>query len=54
MFKGAYINRHIKRRDDERTMDHHRFNLTHVRPITGTIDNVEGITINNKKGEMQK
>ena len=44
MFKGTpYVNRHIKRRDEERSMDFHRFNLTHIRPYPTTIEQVDGI-----------
>ena len=51
MFRGtAYTNRHIKKRDEDRSMDYHRFNLANVRPITGTIDNAEIVTLNNRKG----
>lgn len=54
MYRGTpYVNRHIKRREQERSMDYHANNLSRVRPLTHTLDGGE-VSINNKKGEMQK
>ena len=35
-------------------MDYHRVNLHQIRPVTGTLENKDGVHINNRKGEMQK
>lgn len=57
MYKGTpYVNKHVKKREQERSMDYHKVNLNHVRPVTGTLEGGinDGVVINNRKGEMQK
>ena len=55
MFKGTpYINRQIKRRDEERQLEYHRFNLTNIKGFSGSVDTSEGVIINNRKKELQK
>ena len=54
MYRGTpFLNRHIKRKEQERAMEYHASNLTQIRPRTSTIDTSE-VQINKKKGEMQK
>ena len=57
MYKGTpYVNKHVKKREQERLMDYHKVNLNHVRPVTGTLEGgiKDEVVINNRKGEMQK
>lgn len=35
-------------------MDCHKHHLSHMRPMTGTIEKDDGVVLNNRKGEMQK
>lgn len=54
MYKGTpYVNKHVKKWDQERRMDYHHANLTQVRPLTGTLQ-YDDVRINNKKTEMIK
>lgn len=54
MYKGKpYINKHVRKWDQERNMEQHLSNLYNIRPRTGTIDHEE-VVINNKKREMIK
>ena len=49
MFKGKpYVNKHVKRWDQDRFMEQHISNLQHVRPRIGTIEHDE-VVINNRK-----
>lgn len=52
MYKGTpYVNKHVKKREQERSMDYHRVNLGQVRPVTGTLEgDKNGVIINNRKG----
>ena len=55
MYRGMpYMNKHVRRKEEERTMNYHLNKLTEIRPVTSTIDRGEAITINNKKGDLQK
>lgn len=39
MYRGKpYINRHVRKWDQERDMEQHVSNLCHIRPRTGTIE----------------
>ena len=54
MYRGTpFLNRHIKRKEQERTMEYHVSNLTQIRPRTSTIDTSD-VHINNRKGAMQR
>lgn len=53
MFKDtAYVNKIVRRKEHERSMEHHLENIKNVRPLTKPIDGLD-INLNNRKKEYQ-